>query len=222
MSIILKQIRKNFLAARGMKEVLKNVTFSVPPGSLFALTGKNGAGKTTLLKILATLVLPDGGEAFIGNRNVLEEPLEVKRQLGLVFDTERCFYQVMTAEDNLRFYAALFNVTGSRYRQRRDLLSAALGLSGWLATPVNHCSSGVKQKLAVARALLPDPGVILIDELSRSLDPDAERQVSLFLRELVVKHNRTALVATHDRHWADEYADEQWHLENGVADRVLP
>jgi ABC-type multidrug transport system ATPase subunit len=222
MDITIKGIQKRFLSPCGMKEVLKNIAFSVPSGKLFTLTGPNGSGKTTLLKILAALILPDGGDAFIGGDSVRHDPVAVKRHIGLVFDPERSFYHMMTAEENLRFYAALFNLRGSAYRGKRDLIADALGLSGWLGTPVRHCSSGIKQKLAIARALLPGPSVILIDELSRSLDPAADRQVSRYIRKLTAEENRIALVVTHDRRWADEYADEQWRLNDGVAERAEP
>ncbi|MHB9154821.1 MAG: ABC transporter ATP-binding protein [Endomicrobiales bacterium] len=215
MSIEIKHLSKYFPSGSGDRKVLSDVTLSVRPGQLFALMGANGAGKTTLLKILATLILPTSGSLLVSGVDALLRPGEARRHLCLAHDGERNSYQVLTVEENLLFYGKLFGMSGKTLGARVSALAEEFGLAPWRAVKVHHCSSGIKQRLSIARALLPGPDVVLVDELTRSLDADAGAHVSRYLRAMASQRNKTCLVVTHDALWAKNFADSAGILIGG-------
>lgn len=183
---------------------------------IFALTGPNGSGKTTLLKILATLILPSSGTAYICGNSILDKPQETRQCIGFAYDAERSFYQPLTLNENLRFFARLYGMRGQAAVQNRiDEMLEVFGLGEWKDMPVSKCSSGIKQKAALARALMPSPKVLLVDEVSRSLDETSRKEVSLYIKEYVKRNNASCLLVTHDMNEAKTLADAAGRLENG-------
>ena len=162
-------------------EALREVTFDVHSGEIFGLIGRNGAGKTTLTKIVATLVQPTTGTVTVrGNDSVLHDE-QVRRQIGLATAEERSFYWRLTSEQNLMFFARLHGLSDRTAKQRIRELFAQLELDEVARRRFGEMSTGNKQRLAVARAMLSHPPVLLLDEPTRSLDPLAAAR----MREMI-------------------------------------
>ena len=186
--------------------VVDDVSFDVAPGEIFGLLGQNGAGKTTLFKMLSTLIIPDSGEASIEGNDIESAPEAVRQVLAPVIANERSLYWRLSARENVRLYAALQGLRGAEARAEEARVLAVTGLSATNEKMVGEFSSGMRQRLLIARALIGRPRVLLLDEPTRSLDPISARDFRRFLREVVVREEGcTVLLATHD-------ADEVWEL----------
>ena len=204
-------LEKSFVKKRGFREMLRRpfakaervealrgVDLRVRQGEIFALLGPNGAGKTTLLKIFSSLILPDAGQAKVAGHDTIHENL-VKRRLGLVNSDERSFYWRLTARQNLRFFARLYDVPGKRIDSRIDELLARVDMADAADRQFSGYSSGMKQRIAIARALLHDPEVLLMDEPTSSLDPASARRLRQFiLDELNGRDGKTVVLASHN------------------------
>ena len=166
-------------------EALRDVSFEVETGEIFGLIGRNGAGKTTLTKIVATLVQPTTGNVAVRGHDSVEQDEFVRREIGLSTAEERSFYWRLTAEQNLMFFARLHGLSDARAKQRIRDLFAKLELDEVARRRFGELSTGNKQRLAVARALLPSPPVLLLDEPTRSLDPLAAARMREMIRSLV-------------------------------------
>lgn len=197
-------------------EALRGVSLEVQPGEFFGLLGPNGAGKTTLFKVLATLVTPDGGTAEVGGCSVVDDPGRVRSLLTPVIADERSLDWRLSGRENLRLFGSLYDLDGPVRRQRIDGLLQRVGLEGASERMVGTYSSGMKQRLLIARALLSRPRVLLLDEPTRSLDPVSARDFRRFLREEVVgRHGCTVLLATHDADEALDLCDRLAILDRG-------
>ncbi len=214
-------LEKTFTKKRSIREIVKRpfgpaepihalrgVDLSMREGEIFALLGPNGAGKTTLLKILSCLVLPDRGHARIAGIDTLEEN-RVKPLLGLVHSDERSFYWRLSARDNLRFFARLYDVPSRRIETRIEELLRRVDMLDAADRPFADYSSGMKQRIAIARALLHDPPILLMDEPTKSLDPASSLALrSFILDELSRRDGKTILLATHNLREAEALADQ--------------
>jgi ABC-2 type transport system ATP-binding protein len=201
-------------------QALRGVSLDVRQGEIFGLLGPNGAGKTTLLKILCCLVLPDEGRATVGGVDTEREDL-VKPQIGLVHSDERSFYWRLSARENLRFFARIYDVPSARIESRIDELLARLEMSDAADRPFSGYSSGMKQRIAIARAMLHDPPILLMDEPTRSLDPAAARALRTYVRdELNQGEGKTILIATHNLHEAEEIADRVAIVAKGKVQQI--
>ncbi|HYA48808.1 MAG TPA: ABC transporter ATP-binding protein [Burkholderiales bacterium] len=201
---------------RPVRTALDGVSLRVGRGRAFCLLGPNGAGKTTLIKILTTLVLPDAGRVFVDGQDVVRAPAAVKQAVGFAINDERSFYWRLTGRQNLEFFGAL---DGLRGRRRDDAIAGVLGLTGLEAAAdlrFNAYSTGMRQMLAVARALLADADILFVDEPTRSLDPRAAARVRKFLRrELVDIRKKTVFWATHDLGEAGEFGHDVAIIDSG-------
>jgi ABC-2 type transport system ATP-binding protein len=202
--------RRRFITA------LDGIDLDVGTGRCFCLLGPNGAGKTTLIKVLATLVLPDGGSVRVGGFDVGRDARNVKEAIGLAVGDERSFYWRLTGRQNLRFFAALNAIPAAEARRRIDGILALAGLDDVADLRFNAYSTGKRQMLAFARALLTDARILFVDEPTRSLDPGSARRIRAFIRgELVMRQGRTVLWATHNLSEAAEVADDLAIIDKG-------
>jgi ABC-2 type transport system ATP-binding protein len=214
---------KRFMVRRGWKATLHHpfereyatalggVSFAVARGEFFGLLGENGAGKTTLFKVLASLVTPDAGSVTVHGFDVVRDSERVRRLLAPVIADERSLNWRLSARENLRLFAALHNLRGAARDQRVGELMELTGIADTGDKMVGQFSSGMKQRLLIARALLSRPSVLLLDEPTRSLDPLGARRFRQFLREeIVTRQGCTVLIATHK-------AEEAMELCNRLA-----
>jgi len=166
-------------------------------GERVAVVGPNGAGKTTLFKLLATLVQPDGGRAWVAGCD-LKQSLAVRRQIGLLSDPDRSFFWRLNARQNLEFFGSAYGLAGKAAVGRIDEVLGLLELGDAAGQPVGQLSSGQRGRLALARALLHHPAVLLLDEPTRSLDPTAAAHfLDLLHRYLAETPTASILLSTH-------------------------
>lgn len=171
-------------AGKDPVEALRDVSFEVETGEIFGLIGRNGAGKTTLTKIIATLVQPTTGNVSVHGHHSVSDDERVRRQVGLATAEERSFYWRLTSEQNLMFFARLHGLSDRVAKQRIKDLFAKLELNEVARRRFGELSTGNKQRLAVARAMLASPHVLLLDEPTRSLDPLAAARMRELIRSL--------------------------------------
>ena len=175
--------------------VLRGVSFTVSPGEVFGLLGPNGAGKTTTLRILATLLAPTEGRAEVGGYDVVKQPERVRRLIGVV-NGGMGLYDRLTGRETLRYFGRLYGLGGRQIDSRIDELDALLGLGDALGKRAGDFSTGMKQKIVVARAVLHDPEIIFFDEATTGLDVMARRSVLEFVKRYA-SSGRTVLYSTH-------------------------
>ncbi len=198
-------------------EVLHGISLSVQAGEFFGVLGPNGAGKSTLFKILATLVLPDDGTVRIAGVDPVADPNAVRRLLTPVVPDDRSLYWRLTGRQNLELYAALYRVAPASVDTEVDQILESVGLTEAAEKMAGTYSSGMKQRLLIARALLGRPKVLLLDEPTRSLDPVGARDFREFLRtELVKRRGCTVLLATHNAEEAFGLCDRVAVLDKGT------
>jgi len=173
-------------------EALRNVSFEIKHGEIFGLIGRNGAGKTTLTKIIATLVQPTSGNVSVKNYDSVADEVTVRSLVGLATAEERSFYWRLTAEQNLLFFARLYGLKDAESRLRIGELFEHLKLTELAGRRFSELSTGNKQRLAIARAILPRPPILLLDEPTRSLDPLAAQD----MRELILSFKDVSILLT--------------------------
>ena len=177
-------------------EALRDVSFEVETGEIFGLIGRNGAGKTTLTKIVATLVQPTTGSVSVRGHDSVDKDEPVRREIGLATAEERSFYWRLTAEQNLMFFARLHGLPDRFAKQRIKELFAKLELEEVGRRRFGEMSTGNKQRLAVARAMLASPPVLLLDEPTRSLDPLAAARMRDMIRSLAAQDPPVTILLT--------------------------
>ncbi len=195
--------------------VLDRVSLQIDSGELFGLLGPNGAGKTTLIKTLSTLIKPTSGTAWIYGAG-LEQEAAVKSRIGLVTTDERSFYWRLTGRENLEFFAALQNTAAATISERISRLLDLVGREGVADKEFRKYSSGMRQRLAIARALIHQPRILFLDEPTQGLDPPAIRSLYSLLRErLRGEHQITVLLTTHRLSEAEQLCDRMAILHQG-------
>ncbi|RPI78240.1 MAG: heme ABC exporter ATP-binding protein CcmA [Chloroflexi bacterium] len=188
--IEVKKLTKRF----GLKTVLRGLDFRVEEGEFVALLGPNGAGKTTFLRILSSLSRPTFGEVLIGGYRLPDQAAAVRRRLGVV-SHQPLLYGDITAEENLRFYARMYGL--HKPEKRIEDVLEMVGLASRRRDLVRTFSRGMQQRLAIGRAVIHDPDVMLFDEPHTGLDQDASQMLDTVLREVAAR-NRTVVMTSHD------------------------
>jgi ABC-2 type transport system ATP-binding protein len=201
---------------RNYKPALNGLDLRVERGHCFCLLGPNGAGKTTLIKVLTTLVLPDEGQAFVDGHDIEKSPSLVRNVVGYAINDERSFYWRLTGRQNLEFFGALNGLRGRPLAAKIDEVLKLTNLTSAAAERFNTYSTGMRQMLSFARALLTDADILFVDEPTRSLDPQAAARIRLFLRRhLVDGAGKTVFWATHNLVEAAEVGHEIAIIDHG-------
>ncbi len=205
------ELEKHFTRKREGKKVrstaLGGVSLHIEIGECVALLGQNGSGKSTLVRVLSTLLLPDAGTAKVFGHDVVKDPAAVRRVVNRV-SVEASFFKRMSAVENLSYAARFYGLTPS---QTKVMVPAILENVGFplkrSVEPMEDLSRGMQQKVALARALLTSPVLLLLDEPTTGLDPRSKREVQTFIRSLRAKHDTSVLICTHDMEEAAALAD---------------
>jgi ABC-2 type transport system ATP-binding protein len=193
---------------------VQDVSFAVPRGTIFGLLGPNGAGKTTTIKILSTLLIPSGGTATVGGFDVVRDEVQVRRQLGVVLGGDRGLYAKLSARDNLRYFGALYGLTAAATARRVEEVLAIVNLTEQADRRTEQFSRGMKQRLHLAKAILHEPPILILDEPTIGLDPASAVDLRRAIGALVPRH--TVLLTTHDMHEADELCREIAIVDRGL------
>ncbi len=203
------------LTARKEIIAVSNVSFSIEEGEIFGVLGPNGSGKSTLIRLMATLLIPDGGKITIFGHDVEKETLTVQRMINRV-SVEASFFKKLSPMENLLYGARLYGLSGKDTREQVVQILVRLGLEKRsIYRPMEEMSRGMQQKVAIARALLSKPSVLLLDEPTTGLDPRSKLEVQAVIRELCDTHNTTILLTTHDMAEADTLCDRVAIMDKG-------
>jgi ABC-2 type transport system ATP-binding protein len=223
-AVEVRDLRKEFLrrdrnlgrfARKRRSAALKGVSFTIERGECVAILGQNGSGKSTLVRLLSTLLLHDGGTAKVFGHDPFTETRAVRRLVNRV-SVEASFFKKMSSEENLGYAARFY---GMRSSETKDRIPEILGRVGFPAErrsePMDALSRGMQQKVALARALLTSPVLLLLDEPTTGLDPRSKLEVQEFIREVRAEHDATILLCTHDLAEAESLADRVGILDRG-------
>ena len=198
-----------------LKVAVDHVSFSVHEAEIFGVLGPNGSGKSTLIRLIATLLLPDAGSITVFGHDVVSHPMEVQRLINRV-SVEASFFKKLSPMENLLYGARLYGMEGKETRRNIVEILTRLGLEkNTIRQPMEEMSRGMQQKVAIARALLSKPRLLLLDEPTTGLDPRSKHEVQAVVRELNEKHGTTILLTTHDMGEAETLCHRIAIVDNG-------
>jgi ABC-2 type transport system ATP-binding protein len=210
-----KEFRRRQRRRRVRVSALDGVSLTVARGECVAVLGQNGSGKSTLVRVLSTLLLHDRGSARVFGHDVAREPRAVRRLVNRV-SVEASFFKRMSASENLSYAARFYGLTPGATRVKVPEILDRVGFPlGRAAVPMEDLSRGMQQKVALARALLTSPTLLLLDEPTTGLDPRSKLEVQGFIREVRGVHDTTTLLCTHDMREAEDLADRVGILDQG-------
>jgi ABC-2 type transport system ATP-binding protein len=189
----------------GSLTAVNSLSIAIPQGAVFGFLGPNGAGKTTTVRMLSALIAPTSGGAKVAGHTLGQEDKEIRKNVGILTETPG-LYGKMTAMQNLVFFARLYEVDEDRARSQAEKYLKMLDLADRANDKVASFSKGMRQKVAIARALIHEPPVVFLDEPTAGLDPEASRTVRDFIKELR-QEGRTIFITTHNLPEADELCD---------------
>ena len=204
-----KDLRKEF----GDLTAVDGISFDIQEGEIFGFLGPNGAGKTTSISMICGLLKPTAGEVLVEGRSILKEPREVKKLLGVV-PQEVAIYEELSARENLMFWGGIYGMGGGGLRSRVDELLEQVGLEDRAKEPTKNFSGGMKRRLNLALGLIHDPKLILLDEPTVGIDPQARRNI-LDVVKSIVAGGRTVLYTTHYLEEAEELCDRLAIIDHG-------
>jgi ABC-2 type transport system ATP-binding protein len=225
-------LRKEFIrkdAARsGLRKkrrrvpALDGVSFTIERGECVAILGQNGSGKSTLVRLLSTLLLNDGGTALVFGHDVFKEQRTVQRLVNRV-SVEASFFKKMSSEENLAYAARFYGMGPKETKVEIPRILGRVGFpTGRKHEGMEHLSRGMQQKVALARALLTSPVLLLLDEPTTGLDPRSKLEVQDFIREVRATHDATILLCTHDLNEAELLSDRVGILDRGRLIALAP
>lgn len=215
-ALVLTNIEKKFKKKRNdYAYALKGVSLTVHRGEVVGILGPNGSGKSTLVRVISTLTLPDGGEVRIFDVDAVKHPRIVQRYINRV-SVEASFFKKLSSLENLLFGAKLYGVSDSESRPRIHSILEDIGFDiKRIGEPMEHLSRGMQQKIALARALLTSPMLMLLDEPTTGLDPRSKKDVQKLIQKIKQGHDSSILLCTHDMGEAEELCDRIGILLNG-------
>lgn len=212
--IVVHDLVRTYVTNGAARQALRGITFEAPRGQISALLGPNGAGKTTCVKILTTLLAPTSGRIRIDGIDLIRNPKDVQRRVGVSFGGETGLYGRLSALDNLRFFGTMYGMHGRRLRRRAEELLAAVDLTDRAGDRVETYSRGMRQRLHIARTLMHDPPVVLLDEPSSGMAPENARALRTLVKTLAAE-GRTVLLTSHNLAEVESVCDQILILIDG-------
>jgi ABC-2 type transport system ATP-binding protein len=216
-AIEVKELHKTFVSGwftKRRKEALRGVNLSVPEGVFWGLLGPNGAGKTTLLSIVANLLIPEQGEVRVLGNDLRKNAGAVRRRINLSSGHAN-FLWSLTVKENLEYYAMLYGLSGNKRRQRVEDLLALFDLQEFARVRFEELSTGTKQKLSLAKSLVNDPALLLLDEPTVGLDPDVAHRIRDAVQRLHRERGTTILMTTHNMKEAEILCERIAFIKDG-------
>jgi sodium transport system ATP-binding protein len=212
--IHVERLSKKFLDyQRGWVSAVSNVSFDCQPGAIFGLLGPNGAGKTTTLRILSTVLRPTGGRAIVAGFDVLEDPEEVRSHIGYM-SASTGIYDRMTAWELVEYFGRLYGLTPERLRERMETIFDWLQMNDFRDTLGSKMSTGMRQKVSIARTIVHDPPVLIFDEPTSGLDVLVARVVLQKIAELR-DQGKTIVFSTHSMHEVEKLCSQVAIIHKG-------
>ena len=194
---------KRMRPGKKLTKAVDDVSLVVKRGEIFGLLGTNGSGKSTLIRLIATLLLPDSGHVSVMGCDVVKDRLAVRRMINRV-SVDAAFFKKLSAYENLMYAARLYDVDTKEAKIKAEMILKRLGFAeNKIYSSMENLSRGMQQKVAVARALLTSPSILLLDEPTTGLDPKSKRDVQEFVQEIQAEHGTTIVLTTHDMHEAE-------------------
>ena len=216
-ALLLEHATKRFIVGRKKKAVVavNDVTMSIRRGEIYGILGANGSGKSTLIRLVSTLLTLDGGRVEVLGHDVERDEMAVKQLINRV-SVDAAFFKKLSPHENLAYAARLYGLDAKRARAEAITILARLGIGEKrLGRPVEQMSRGMQQKVAIARALLTSPTVLLLDEPTTGLDPRSKLDVQSFIEEVRDTHDATILLTTHDLAEAERLCDRIALINDG-------
>ncbi|MFH1426126.1 MAG: ABC transporter ATP-binding protein [Candidatus Kerfeldbacteria bacterium] len=201
----------NIISVQGLTKKFKkftavnNISFDIRNGEVFGFLGPNGAGKSTTIRILSTLLRPTDGTATVNGFDVIKQPDDVRKYIGLVAE-KIILYEHLTAMENLEFFGKLYDLSEDEIHRRADKWVERLHMTEWMDAQVGTFSTGMKQRINIVRALLTEPKILFLDEPTLGLDPQTSNMIREFIRELNTQ-GVTVLLTTHGMIEAESLCD---------------
>jgi len=215
-ALVAEGVTKTFRSSRdGLRKAVNGVSLRVWRGEIYGLLGANGSGKSTLIRVFSTLLVPDAGEVRVFGRDVQADELEVKRLINRV-SVEASFFKKLSAMENLVYAGRLYGIAPEEVRAKALAILRRLGVDAdRVDEPLEKLSRGMQQKVAIARAFLTAPMLLLLDEPTTGLDIRSKREVQTFVRDLRDEHDATIVLTTHDLDEAERLSDRIGILHEG-------
>ena len=214
-ALVATDVVKAFKSNKETRRAVDSVSLRVQRGEIYGLLGANGSGKSTLIRVFSTLLVPDEGRCEVFGLDVQRQELAVKRLINRV-SVEASFFKKLSAMENLLYAGRLYGVPADEARARSLAILRRLGIEEKRAyEPLEKLSRGMQQKVAIARAFLTAPMLLLLDEPTTGLDIRSKREVQTFVRDLRLEHDATILLTTHDLDEAERLADRIGILHDG-------
>jgi len=223
--IVVNDLYKTFKLSRAQKremgksftgntiDAVAGVSFTCQPGRIFSLVGPNGAGKTTTLRLIATMLKPTGGSIEVGGFDVVKQPESVRNTLGFLTGSTK-LYDRLTPNELVKYYADLHGIKGDDFKRRRDEIFSLLDMMGFAGRRIGKLSTGMKQKVSIARTIIHDPDVLVFDEATSGLDVVASRGIVELIRD-AKDRGKTVLFSTHRMGEVTQLADDLAIIHKG-------
>ena len=205
---------KNLTKKYGDFTAVNGISFSIKEGEIFGLLGPNGAGKTTTISMLSTLLVPTSGKAIVAGHDVMKEPLEVRRNIGIVFQ-EPSVDDLLTGRENLQLHAMLYNMDEEIEMERINEMLELVDLKDKADNLVRTYSGGMRRRLEIARGLLHTPKILFLDEPTLGLDPASRRSIWNYIEKITKEKGITTILTTHYLEEADSLCDRIAIIDKG-------
>jgi ABC-2 type transport system ATP-binding protein len=216
-ALLLEHVTKRFLVGRKRKPVVavNDVSFRIARGEIYGILGANGSGKSTLIRLMSTLLTLDAGRVEVFGHDIERDEMAVKRVINRV-SVDAAFFKKLSPDENLRYAARLYGLDAGKAHAESRRILARLGIGEKrLGRPLEQMSRGMQQKVAIARALLTSPTLLLLDEPTTGLDPRSKLDVQSFIEELRDTHDATIVLTTHDLDEAERLCDRMALINDG-------